>query len=226
MRRILLLLSVCLSLNAAAGEFEESLLVQTGVMTESDLVVRNISDLGKNKTCLAFYIKTAGTSPVVYCYEAAAGFGAKLSQIGHIKADDLVVRKLEDTKNQMVCVVAYVGTPGTAPGVDCFASTDKEKQAMREAGHIREGDLDVRRIVDPGNRKTCLVTYVSTKGTAPTVSCYDSGEEKKGGLYQSSHLREGDLVVRKIVDSAAGRACLVSYVATAGTSSHVYCYPE
>lgn len=226
MKRLLAALAFCLPLATQAGEFEQSLLVQTGMMKESDLVVRNISDLGKNKTCLAFYIQTAGTSPVIHCYDVTAGFGAALTQVGHIKADDLVIRKLDDTKNNVSCLVAYVSTPGTSPAVDCFTFKQRFKDNMLEAGHIREGDLDVRRIVDTGNQKTCLVSYVTTKGTAPSVACYDSPGDSKGGLYQAGYVKEGDLVVRKIVDSSAGKACLISYVATAGTSSHAYCYPE
>ena len=84
----------------------------------------------------------------------------------------------------------------------------------------------MRRISDPSSLKTCLVSYVSTKGTSPSVVCYDAKAGGQGGLIQASYLREGDLVVRKIVDEANGQACLISYVSTEGTSSHLHCYTE
>ncbi len=226
MKRLLGLVMFCLPLVSPAATFEETLLVQTGKMTEGDLVVRNVTDLGSSKTCLVFYVKTSGTSPKTFCYHAVSGFGAKLNQVGHIKADDLVIRKIEDTKNNMSCLVAYVSTPGTSPAVDCYASKHRFKDQMVESGHLREGDLDVRLIVDPGNAKSCMVSYVRTKGTNPAVVCYDSTAGRKGGLRQVSQLKEGDLVVRKIVDTGSNEACLFSYVSTAGTSSHLYCYSE
>ncbi|HHH39141.1 MAG TPA: hypothetical protein ENK50_06165 [Sedimenticola sp.] len=226
MKRLLGLVMFCLPLVSQAAAFEETLLVQTGKMTEGDLVVRNVTDLGSSRTCLAFYVKTSGTSPKTFCYRAVSGFGAKLVQVGHIKADDLVIRKIEDTKNGMTCLVAYVSTPGTAPAADCYPSKHRFKDQMVEGGHLREGDLDVRLIADPGNRKSCMVSYVHTKGTDPAVVCYDSSAGRKGGLRQVSQLREGDLVVRKIVDTGSQEACLFSYVSTAGTSSHLYCYFE
>ena len=226
MKRLFVLQAFCLTLVSHAGEFKSTLLVQTGEMSEHDLIVRNITDLGSNKTCLAFYVKTSGTSPIIRCYPAAAGFGASLAQVGHIKADQIVIRKLDDTKNNMACLVAYVGTPGTSPAVDCYPSKQRGKDHMVESGHLREGDLDVRRIMDKGNMKTCLIAYVDTKGTSPSLKCYDAPADGKGGLYQSSYLKEGDLVVRKIVDTASRHACLVTYVSTEGTSSHLYCYPE
>jgi hypothetical protein len=134
------------------------------------------------------------------------------------------MRKFEDSKNNMFCLVAYVSTPGTSPAVDCYPNTRPIKDHMVEAGHVREGDLDVRRIVDTGNLKSCLVSYVVTEGTAPSVLCYDSPEGGRGALYQAGNLREGDLVVRKIVDMANRKACLVTYVSTEKTSSHMYCY--
>ena len=226
MKLLLGLLAFSLSFIAQAGKFEPSLVVQTGQMRESDLIVRNITDLTNKKTCLTFYIRTSGTSPITYCYDAVSGFGANLNQVGHIKADDLVVRKLEDTKNGMFCLTAYVSTPGTSPAVDCYPNAQQFKDHMIEAGHLREGDLDVRRIVDTGNTKTCLVAYVTTKGTSPSIVCYNATASNKGGLYQASYLKEGDLVVRKIVDTESKKACLVTYVSTAGTSSHLYCYDE
>ena len=211
---------------AQAGEYKSSLLVQTGEMRESDLIVRNITDLDSKKTCLAFYIRTSGTSPIINCYDAVSGFGATLSQVGHIKADDLIIRKLEDTKNNMSCLVAYISTPGTSPAVHGYQNKQRFKDHMLEAGHLREGDLDVRRIVDPGNLQTCLVAYVKTKGTSPSVLCYQAQAGSKGGLYQGGSLKEGDLVVRKIIDSANQKACLITYVSTAGTSSHVHCFDQ
>jgi hypothetical protein len=224
MKKFLALLAFSLPLLAQAGKFESSLVVQTGQMRESDLIVRNITDLTNKKTCLTFYIRTSGTSPITHCYDAVSGFGANLNQVGHIKADDLVVRKLEDTKNGVFCLTAYVSTPGTSPAVDCYPNKQQFKDHMVEAGHLREGDLDVRKIVDAGNMKTCLVAYVTTKGTSPSLVCFDSQAGNKGGLYQASYLKEGDLVVRKIVDVESKKACLVTYVSTAGTSSHLYCY--
>ncbi len=144
MKKLLALMVVCLALTAQAEKFEQSLVVQTGQMRESDLIVRNITDLTKHKTCLTFYIRTSGTSPQTICYDAVSGFGANLNQVGHIKSDDLVVRKLEDTKNGMFCLTAYVSTPGTSPAVDCYSNKQQFKDHMMEAGHLREGDLDVR----------------------------------------------------------------------------------
>ena len=90
-------------------------------------------------------------------------------------------------------------------------------------GHLREGDLDVYRVVDADSTKTCLVAYVTTGGTAPSLICYNSQAGGKGGLVQSSLLKEGDLVVRKVVDHANKKECLISYVSTEGTSPYIYC---
>jgi hypothetical protein len=227
MKKWLALLAFGLTMTAQAGKYESSMVVQTGQMRESDLIVRNITDLTKHQTCLTFYIRTSGTSPVTYCYDAVSGFGANLNQVGHIKSDDLVVRKLEDTKNGMFCLTAYVSTPGTSPAVDCYPNKQQFKDHMIEAGHLREGDLDVSRIIDAGNMKTCMVAYVTTEGTSPSILCYDSPQAgNKGGLYQASYLKEGDLVVRKVVDVESKKACLVTYVSTPGTSTHLYCYDE
>ena len=62
MKWLLALLAFCMPLVSHADEFKATLLVQTGMMSEHDLIVRNITDLGSNKTCLAFYVKTSGTS--------------------------------------------------------------------------------------------------------------------------------------------------------------------
>lgn len=226
MKKWLPLLLCGVSVAAQAGEYKSSLLVQTGEMRESDLIIRNISDLTSKQTCLAFYVRTTGTSPVITCYNALSGFGATLAQVGRISVSDLVIRKFEDSKNNMSCLVAYVSTPGTSPAAVCYPNVRPGKDHMLEAGHLREGDLDVRRIVDQGNQKACLISYVVTKGTSPSAICYDTTEGAKGGIYQSSQLREGDLVTRKIVDMANHKACVVSYVSTEGTSTHQYCYDD
>ena len=224
MKRLFAVLGFILPVITQAAEFQSSLVVQTGELRESDLIVRNITDLTSKKTCLAFYIRTSGTSPVMTCYEATSGFGAVLNQVGHIKKGDLVIRKLEDLKNGVACLVAYVSTPGTSPGVACFPSKHRFKDTFMEDGHVREGDLSMRRIVD--GPKTCLVAFVSTKGTSPSVACYDTQVGGKGGIRQVSHLREGDLVVRKVLDTANRKACLVTYVSTEGTSSYIYCFDD
>ncbi len=225
MKKWIVLLAL-LPLVTTAGEFEPTLVVQTGKMVEGDLIIRNITDLGANKTCLAFYVRTSGTSPVIQCYNASSGFGAQLTQVGHIKSQDLIVRKIVDHKNRMNCVVAYVSTPGTSPAVACYPYQYKFKGEISEAGHLHEGDLHVFRIVDPANMKVCLVSYVSTDKTRPDILCYDSTAGKRGGLFQASYLREGDLIVRKIKDAESGMACLVTYVSTPETKTHLYCYPE
>jgi len=210
-----------------AGEYSSTLVVQTGLLRESDLIIRNISDLASKKTCLAFYVRTAGTRPVMYCYDASAGFGAAISQVGHIKADDLVIRKVEDAKNGVSCLVAYVSTPGTSPAVDCFVTKHRFKESLVENAHLREGDLSVRRIVDSGSQMTCLVAYVDTKGTSPSTVCYESQvAPSPGGLIQTSFLKEGDLIVRKINDPGSHKACMVTYVSTESTSTNIYCFDE
>ena len=91
-------------------------------------------------------------------------------------------------------------------------------------GHLREGDLDIYRVVDKDSTKTCLVAYVTTGGTAPSLQCYNSQAEGKGALVQNSLLRKGDLIVRKIVDHANRKECLISYVSTEGTSPGINCF--
>jgi hypothetical protein len=91
-------------------------------------------------------------------------------------------------------------------------------------GHLQEGDLDIYRVVDKDSTKTCLVAYVSTGGTAPSLKCYNSQAGGPGGLVQTSFLREGDLIVRKIIDHANGKECLISYVSTEGTSPSINCF--
>lgn len=219
-------LALLLPVLSHAGDYSSQLVVQTGLLRESDLVVRNVTDLISKKTCLAFYIRTAGTSSVIDCYDVVGDFGTTIRQVGHVKQDDVIIRKIEDTKNGRICLVAYVGTPGTAPAVDCYTTTHKFKDELELSAHLREGDLSVRRISDPGAQRTCLVAYVSTKGTSPSVFCYASQGKGIGGLKQTSFMKEGDLVVRKIRDSANKKACMVTYVSTEGTDSNLFCFDE
>ena len=224
MKRLFGLFACLVPLIAAAGEFSSTLVVQTGFLREGDLVVRNITDLVSKKTCLTFYIRTAGTSPVTDCYDVVGDFGADVRQASHMKEGDLVIRKVEDTKNNRACLVAYVSTPGTSPAVHCYQSVHRVKEGLQIESHLREGDLDVHRVADASANTTCLIAFVGTKGTSPSVFCYPSRPQGVGSLRQESALKEGDLVVRKIVDSANGKACLVSYVSTEGTSSRMFCF--
>ena len=225
MKKLLIsFLALLLPVLSQAGDYSSQLVVQTGLLRESDLVVRNITDLVSKKTCLAFYIRTAGTSSVIDCYDVVGDFGTTIRQVGHIKQDDVIIRKIEDTKNRRVCLVAYVATAGTSPAVDCYTTTHKFKDNLDMSAHLREGDLSVRRISDTGAMRTCLVAYVNTKGTSPSVSCYASQPKGVGGLKQVSQMKEGDLVVRKIKDAANNKSCMVTYVSTAGTDTHLFCF--
>jgi catabolite regulation protein CreA len=225
MKKLLIsFLALLLPVLSQAGDYSSQLVVQTGLLRESDLVVRNITDLVSKKTCLAFYIRTAGTSSVIDCYDVVGDFGTTIRQVGHIKQDDVIIRKIEDTKNRRVCLVAYVATAGTSPAVDCYTTTHKFKDNLDMSAHLREGDLSVRRISDTGAMRTCLVAYVNTKGTSPSVSCYPSKPKGVGGLKQVSQMKEGDLVVRKIKDVANNKSCMVTYVSTAGTDTHLFCF--
>lgn len=224
MKRLLGLLTCLLPLSAAAGEFSSTLVVQTGFLREGDLIVRNITDLVSKKTCMTFYIRTAGTSPVTDCYDVIGEFGADVRQAAHVKEGELVIRKMEDSKNNRACLVAYVSTPGTSPAVHCYTTAHRFKEGLTIDSHVREGDLDVHRILDPSANTTCLVAFVDTKGTSPSTFCYPSVPQGAGPLRQESALKEGDLVVRKISDGANKKACLVSYVSTEGTSSRMYCF--
>ena len=141
-----------------------------------------------------------------------------------MKEGDLVIRKMEDTKNNRACLVAYVSTPGTSPAVHCYSSAHRFKEGLQIDSHLREGDLDVHRVGDASANTTCLVAFVSTEGTSPSVFCYPSKPQGVGALRQENALKEGDLVVRKIKDAANGKACLVSYVSTEGTSSRMFCF--
>jgi hypothetical protein len=42
-------------------------------------------------------------------------------------------------------------------------------------------------------------------------------------MVQDSYLREGDLIVRKIVDQGNAQNCLITYVSTEGTSPYIFC---
>jgi hypothetical protein len=200
------------------------MLVQTGKLRESDLIVRTVTDLDSGKICLAFYISTSGTSPVISCYDARQGFKSKLRQVGHFKEGKLVVRKMRDIINGVSCLVAYVSTPGTSPSINCYQGRQAAKDEIVRQGHLREGDLELFRVVDPGSAKACLIAYVNTEGTAPSLFCYDSQDAGKGGMTQNGYMREGDLVVRKILDQSSNRECLVTYVSTQGTSPNIHCY--
>lgn len=224
MKRIVGLFWFLVPMLVIAGEFSSTLVVQTGYLREGDLVVRNITDLVSKKSCLTFYIRTAGTSPVTDCYDVVGDFGADVRQAAHLKEGDLVIRKVEDTKNNRACLVAYVTTPGTAPAVHCYTSTHRFKEGLQIDSHLREGDLDVHRISDASANTTCLVAFVKTKRTSPSTYCYPTVPQGVGPLRQENELKEGDLVVRKIMDGANGKACLVSYVSTEGTSSRMFCF--
>ena len=228
MKRLLVFLTLALPLVCQAGDYQSTLLVQTGQLRESDLIVRTISDLESNRICLAFYVRTAGTSPVISCHQVVSGFRSRVGQVGHFKEGKLIVRKMKDFENGVSCLVAYVSTAGTSPAIDCYkqATTAKYRSAdtIVRSGHLKEGDLDVYKIVDPDSTKTCLVAYVNTGNTSPSLECYRSLENKKGGgMVQSSHLHEGDLIARKIVDQDNKKECLITYVSTEGTSPHIYC---
>ena len=206
-----------------AEAYQSTLLVQTGKLRESDLIIRTITDLESNRICLAFYIRTTGTSPVLSCYDVASGYASNINQVGNFKQGKLVVRKMKDTINNVACLVAYVSTPGTSPSIDCYKSRKAGKDTLSRSGHLREGDLDVYRFVDADSTKTCLISYVTTGGTSPTLTCYDSRPGTKGGLVQTSSLREGDLIVRKVVDESNAKECLITYVSTEGTSPYIQC---
>lgn len=224
MKRILAVLLCMMPLTASSGEFSSTLVVQTGFLREGDLIVRNITDLVSNKTCLTFYIRTAGTSPVTDCYDVVGEMGVQVRQAAHIREGNLIMRKVEDAKNKRACLVAYVGTPGTSPAVHCYSTAHRFREGLRIDSHLREGDLDVHRVLDASANTTCLVAFVDTEGTSPSVFCYPSRPEGAGTLRQEHQLREGDLIVRKIVDRAHEKSCLISYVRTAGTSSRLFCY--
>ena len=223
MKRLLVFLLIGLPLSCLAADYQSTLLVQTGKLRESDLIVRTITDLEDSKICLAFYVRTTGTSPVMSCYQATSGYRSNISQVGHFKEGQLVVRKIKDSVNNVSCLVAYVSTPGTSPVINCYESRSGAKDEIESSGHLREGDLDIYRIVDQDSTKSCLIAYVSTGGTAPSLTCYTNQSGVKGGMVQDSYLREGDLIVRKIVDQGNSQNCLITYVSTEGTSPYIFC---
>jgi hypothetical protein len=230
MKRLLGFLLFGLSFACQAGDYQSTLLVQTGQLRESDLIIRTISDLESNRICLAFYVRTMGTSPTMNCYDVVSGFRSNIGQVGHFKEGKLVVRKMRDFENGVTCLVGYVSTEGTSPALDCYknvtAAKFRETDALVRSGHLREGDLDIYRIVDPDSTKTCLIAYVNTGSTSPSLECYESLKGgKSGSISQTSHLREGDLIARKIVDQGNAKECLITYVSTEGTSPHIYCAP-
>ncbi len=223
MKRLLVLLLSALPFASMAADYQSTLLVQTGLMRESDLIIRTVSDLESNKICLAFYVSTVGTSPAMTCYDVTSGFRSNIMQVGHFSEDKLIVRKIKDTYNAVSCLVAYVSTSGTSPAIDCYQSRNVAEDDMVRDGHLREGDLDIYRIVDPDSTKTCLIAYVKTASTSPTLKCYNSVKDSKGAMSQTSYMREGDLVVRKIVDENNRKECLITYVSTEGTSPYIFC---
>ena len=224
MEKLTLLIILILPFICQAEAYQSTLLVQTGQMRESDLIVRTITDLESSRICLAFYVRTTGTSPVMNCYDADSGYAANINQVGNFKEGELIVRKMKDTVNDISCLVAYVGTPGTSPSIDCYNSRKSATDDLVRNGHLREGDLDVYRVIDKNSTKTCLIAYVSTGGTVPSLKCYNSRSGGNGVLVQNSFLREGDLIVRKIVDRSNNKECLISYVSTEGTSPSINCF--
>ncbi|MGB5426040.1 MAG: hypothetical protein WBN95_04560, partial [Gammaproteobacteria bacterium] len=164
MKKLFILMILSLPLICQADAYQSTLLVQTGQMRESDLIVRTVTDLESSRICLAFYIRTTGTSPVMNCYDAVSGYASNINQVGNFKEKQLIVRKMKDTLNDVSCLVAYVGTPGTSPSIDCYKSRKSVTDDLIRDGHLQEGDLDIYRVVDKDSTKTCLVAYVSTGG--------------------------------------------------------------
>jgi hypothetical protein len=227
MKRLFLSLLIVLPVLTASGDYQSTLLVQTGKLRESDLIIRTITDLESNKICLAFYVRTVGTSSTMTCYDVTGSYRSSVNQVGYFKDNKLVIRKIKDLDNAISCLVAYVSTPGTAPAIDCYESKSQAKEAIVQGGHLREGDLEVHRIIDPDSTKTCLIAYVSKGGTSPSLVCYNSiGKPTQTGMVQTSSLREGDLLVRKMIDRPNNKTCLVTYVSTEGTSPYIYCFDE
>lgn len=223
-----LLLLLGLPLVTSAEDYQSTLLVQTGTLRESDLIVRTVTDLESNKTCLAFYVHTTGTSPSMSCYDTKTGFRTQVTQTGHFKKGKLIVRKIEDSLNNVACLVAYVSSTGTSPAINCYHSAPSTRNEIVRTAHMREGDLEVERVLEANGNTTCLIAYVTGGSAKPSLICYDSGAKKNpsGGLTQQSHMREGDLVVRKILDESNNKECLISYVSTEGTSPFIYCFDK
>jgi hypothetical protein len=173
-------------------------------------------------------VRTIGTSPMISCYDVQSGFNSNVEQVGHYKEDKLVVRKIRDSINGISCSVAYVSAAGTSPAINCYTNTSggqkyRTTSTISGSGHLREGDMDVHKIMDPDSNKTCMVAYVDTKATSPAQQCYNSLSADKGGILQTSYMKEGDLIVRKIVDQSNKKECLITYVSTEGTSPHIHC---
>ena len=227
MKKLFVLLLFGLPFVSLAADYQSTLLVQTGKLRESDLIVRTISDLESNRICLAFYIRTTGTSPMISCYDVKSGFRSNIDQVGHYKEGKMVIRKIKDSVNDVSCLVTYVMVAGTSPSIQCYKSATAAKFRTSDAivsnGHLREGDLDVHKIIDPDSGQACVIAYVDTEGTSPSMECYKSVAGGKGGLVQSHQMREGDLIVRKVNDQANRKECLITYVSTKGTSPHIYC---
>ena len=226
MKRLIGLLLLGLPLVSLAEDYQSTLLVQTGTLRESDLIVRTVTDLESNKNCLAFYIRTMGTSPSMSCYDTRGGFRSKVKQTGHFKKGKLIVRKIEDTLNGVACLVAYVSSEGTSPAINCYNTPPSAKNEIVRSGRLREGDLEVERVLEAGGATTCLIAYVSVGSANPSLTCYDSRavNPKGGALSQEGYMREGDLVVRKILDGSNDKECLISYVSTEGTSPFIHCF--
>ena len=227
MKKLFVLLLFGLPFVSLAADYQSTLLVQTGKLRESDLIVRTISDLESNRICLAFYIRTTGTSPMISCYDVKSGFRSNIDQVGHYKEGKMVIRKIKDSVNDVSCLVTYAMVAGTSPSIQCYKNATAAKFRTSDAivsnGHLREGDLDVHKIIDPDSGQACVIAYVDTEGTSPSMECYKSVAGGKGGLVQSHQMREGDLIVRKVNDQANRKECLITYVSTKGTSPHIYC---
>ena len=227
MKKLFVLLLFGLPFASLAADYQSTLLVQTGKLRESDLIVRTISDLESNRICLAFYIRTTGTSPMISCYDVKSGFRSNIDQVGHYKEGKMVIRKIKDSVNDVSCLVTYAMVAGTSPSIQCYKNATAAKYrtsyAIVSNGHLREGDLDVHKIIDPDSGQACVIAYVDTEGTSPSMECYKSVAGGKGGLVQSHQMREGDLIVRKVNDQANRKECLITYVSTKGTSPHIYC---
>ena len=94
MKKLYIFMILSLPLICQADAYQSTLLVQTGQMRESDLIVRTVTDLESNRICLAFYIRTTGTSPVMSCYDAVSGYASNINQVGNFKEEQLIVRKM------------------------------------------------------------------------------------------------------------------------------------
>ena len=91
---------------------------------------------------------------------------------------------------------------------------------------VSENDTAFYAVRDVPHGKVIQAAYINTEGTEPQLTCYGSRGDGKGAMKQTGFMREGDLVVRKIVDQNNNKECLVTYVSTEGTSSNIYCYEK